>query len=72
MTRHVATATSGSDPCEQEDDHDPWCMVRLADLEHLELAERPCDCGLRDGVRRTPALTPVSVCACSSGDLERN
>jgi hypothetical protein len=34
-------------------------MVHLADYEEMDVP--PCDCGLRDGERRTPELTPVAV-----------
>jgi len=70
----TAAARSGTVPlvdtscpchvCQAEDPHDPWCSVHLADHEHLE--HPPRDCGLREGVRRTPELTPVVVYGCST------
>jgi hypothetical protein len=48
--------------CTAEGQHDPWCTVHLADYEHLD--RPPCDCGLREGVRRTPELAPVGAHRC--------
>jgi hypothetical protein len=39
--------------CLREGMHDPDCSVHLADNEAL--AKAPCDCGLRDGVKKAPA-----------------
>ena len=52
--------------CLREGRHDDWCSVHLADHEALEVP--PCDCGLREGVRRTPELKPVRLCSCSSNE----
>lgn len=48
------------DTCLREGPHDHWCTVHLADFEDLEVP--PCDCGLREGVRRTPANAIVKTC----------
>jgi hypothetical protein len=47
--------------CAREGRHDDWCTVHIADYEAMHTL--PCDCGLRDGERRVPALTPVKVFA---------
>lgn len=52
--------------CTREGQHDPWCMVHLADEEGIN-----CDCGLRDGVQREPRLKPMTM-HCSGDPKERS